>query len=148
MCFIKLGLFFSNVVINSMKKKYASSHPSLQWIVSDVRDLKEIADRTYDLVIDKACLDALVCDEGDPWNPKDETKEDIGATLSSVARVLKRNSAATFISIGFQQPHFRKAYLTSNDGRYGWEQDIQTSTINVGMGYFYTRCKIFLDGQN
>lgn len=139
---------FSSVVINAMKKKYAVLHPSLQWMVSDVRDLKEIMDRTFDFVIEKCCLDALVCDEGDPWNPKDETKKNIDATLSSVARVLKRNSTAAFISIGFQQPHFRKQYLTSNDGRYGWEQNIHTSTINLGMGYFYTRCKIDSNGQS
>ena len=138
---------FSSVVISAMKKKYAVAYPTLQWIVSDVRDLKEIMDRTFDFVIEKSCLDALVCDEGDPWNPKDETKKDIDATLSSVARVLKRNSTAAFISIGFQQPHFRKRYLTSDDGRYGWEQDIQISKINVGMGYFYTRCKIDFNCQ-
>ncbi len=104
--------------------------------------MKEIKDGSFDVVIDKACLDALVCDEGDPWSPNDETKKDMEESLTSVVRVLKKNSSAIFISIGFQQPHFRKRYLISDSCRYGWEQDVETFNIDVGMGYFYTRCKI------
>ena len=125
-----------------MKKKHKLSHPSLQWIVSDVRDLKEIRDDAFDVVIDKACLDALVCDEGDPWSPNEETVKDIDATLNSIVRVLIHHETPMFISIGFQQPHFRKRYLTSNGRKYGWEDSIETSAIDVGMGYFYTRCKL------
>ena len=133
---------FSSVVIDAMRKKYASSHPSLKWFVSDVRDLKEFEDSTFDVVIDKACIDALVCDEGDPWNPNEQTKNDVNATLNSTVRVLKSHKASKFISIGFQQPHFRKRYLTPQQDKYGWEQDIETFEIDVGMGYFYTRCKL------
>ena len=131
---------FSSVVIDAMNKKYSSSHPSLQWIVSDVRDLKEFLDDTFDVVIDKACIDALVCDEGDPWNPNIETKGDVNATLNAVVRVLKNTSR--FISIGFQQPHFRKRYLISPEKKYGWENTIETFEIDVGMGYFYTKCTL------
>ena len=133
---------FSSVVIDAMRKKYSSSHPSLKWFVSDVRDLKEFEDSTFDVVIDKACIDALVCDEGDPWNPNEQTKNDVNATLNSTVRVLKSHKASKFISIGFQQPHFRKRYLTPQQDKYGWEQDIETFEIDVGMGYFYTRCKL------
>ena len=132
---------FSTAVINAMRKKYESSHPTLQWIVSDVRNLKEIPNNMFDVVIDKACLDALVCDEGDPWEPNVRTKTDVDSTLTSVVRILKPESSA-FISIGFQQPHFRKRYLQFQGSNYGWEQNIVTSNINVGMGYFYTRCKL------
>ena len=131
---------FSTIVIDSMKKKYQYSHPSLKWIVSDVRNLEEIEDATFDLVIDKACLDALVCDEGDPWRPNEETTKDVQATLCSVVRVLNHQSNAKFISIGFQQPHFRKLYLISDNTTYGWEDNVKTFPINVGLGYFYTRC--------
>ena len=136
---------FSSVVIDAMRKKYVASHPSLQWIVADVRDMKEIEDDTFDVVIDKACLDALVCDEGDPWSPNEQTKKDVEATVCSVVRVLKRQGNATFISIGFQQPHFRKRYLLSDSGKYGWEKNVETFTINIGIGYFYTRCKLHLN---
>ena len=133
---------FSSVVIDAMTKKYNSSHPSLKWIVSDVRDLKEFCDDIFDVVIDKACIDALVCDEGDPWNPNDQTKNDVNATLNSVVRVMKSQSTSKFVSIGFQQPHFRKRYLIQPNKKFGWEQDVETFEIDVGMGYFYTRCKL------
>ena len=76
-------------------------------------------------------------------------------TLNSVLRVLKKNKGQIkdnnstmedqmhfkkFISIGFQQPHFRKRYLINEDVRYGWEDHIETDPINVGLGYFYTVC--------
>ena len=114
----------------------------MKWIVSDVRDLKEFCDDNFDVVIDKACIDALVCDEGDPWNPNDQTKNDVNATLNSVVRVMKSQSTSKFVSIGFQQPHFRKRYLIHPEKKFGWEQDVETFEINVGMGYFYTRCKL------
>ena len=132
---------FSTAVINAMRKKYELSHPTLEWIVSDVRNLKEIPSNMFDVVIDKACLDALVCDEGDPWEPNVRTKTDVHSTLTSVVRILKPENSS-FISIGFQQPHFRKRYLQFQGSNYGWEQDIETSSINVGMGYFYTHCKL------
>ena len=48
-----------------MKKKY----PENQWVVSDVKDLKEFKDEEFDVVFDKATMDALVTDEGSCWNP-------------------------------------------------------------------------------
>mgnify|MGYP003974429777 CR=1 FL=1 len=146
---------FAPNVIKAMKIKYEASHKSLIWQVEDVRNLNGIKDDTFDVVIDKACLDALVCDEGDPWSPNESTKNDMRNTLNSVLRVLKKNKGQIkdnnstmedqmhfkkFISIGFQQPHFRKRYLINEDVRYGWEDHIETDPINVGLGYFYTVC--------
>eukprot|EP00444_Apocalathium_aciculiferum_P052781 CAMPEP_0183515176 /NCGR_PEP_ID=MMETSP0371-20130417/13357_1 /TAXON_ID=268820 /ORGANISM="Peridinium aciculiferum, Strain PAER-2" /LENGTH=208 /DNA_ID=CAMNT_0025712687 /DNA_START=80 /DNA_END=706 /DNA_ORIENTATION=- len=45
----------SSVVIESMRSK----HPSLEWAVSDARELKEFDDHSFDLVFDKGTLDAL-----------------------------------------------------------------------------------------
>ena len=149
---------FSQVVIESMRTKYISSHPALKWVVGDVRDLK-LLDSTFDVVIDKACLDALVCDEGDPWNPNEQTLNDMRLTLESVVWVLRQKEAfphgnKTFISIGFQQPHFRKRYLIPShaddcdkaegekDPAYGWEKNVETFPIESGLGYFYIRCKL------
>ena len=66
----------------------------------------------------------------------------VKATLNATVGVLKSLEASTFISIGFQQPHFRKRYLIPQKNKYGREQDIETFEIDVGMGYFYTRCKM------
>merc|ERR1712227_216124 len=119
-----------------MQKKYASTHPALTWIVSDVRDLKELPDNKFDIVIDKACLDALMCDVKDPWCPNEKTKTDVDQTLRSVVRVMKDRTLSSFISVGFQQPHFRKPYLNANDNKYGWENDMEVFPIEIGFGYF------------
>ena len=136
---------FSPNVIEAMKKKYNDSHPSLEWQVGDVRQLDGFSGESFDIVIDKACLDALVCDEGDPWSPNERTKNDMYATLKCVSRVLKRNGVSNanhrkFISIGFQQPHFRKRYLINDHVKFGWEDNVETFPINVGLGYFYMVC--------
>ena len=143
---------FSPNVIEAMKQKYGQTHESLLWQVEDVRNLNGIPDEAFDIVIDKACLDALVCDEGDPWSPNEQTKNDMESTLKSICRVLKKNNnnnetnimiskkKKKFISIGFQQPHFRKRYLINESVKYGWEDNLDTYPINVGLGYFYTVC--------
>lgn len=56
---------FSETVIASMKTRY----PQLQWVVSNVKDLKEFSDESFDIVFDKATMDALVTDEGSCWDP-------------------------------------------------------------------------------
>ena len=74
---------FSPNVIEAMKK-VNDSHPSLEWQVGDVRQLDGFSGESFDIVIDKACLDALVRDEGDPWSPNERTKNDMYATLKCV----------------------------------------------------------------
>jgi len=131
---------FSHVVIEDMQQKFASTHPSLKWIVSDVRNLNEIPDDSFDVVIDKACIDALVCDIKDPWHPDENTKNDVNLTLRSIVRVMKSKTLSCFISVGFQQPHFRKPLFKCSDNSYGWENNIDVFSIDVGFGYFYMRC--------
>ena len=55
-------------------------------------------------------------------------------------RILWSVKKKKFISIGFQQPHFRKRYLINENVKYGWEDNLDTYPINVGLGYFYTVC--------
>ena len=126
---------FSSVVIDKMRAKHATSHPALQWTVADVRTLsKQFQESSFDIVIDKACFDALVCNEGDPWNPSDDAVANMLAALQSVATVL--HPEGVFVSIGFQQPHFRKRYLQREGQTFGWEGKIQVKNIDAGLGYF------------
>ena len=162
---------FSRVVIDRMRAAHAATHPRLKWVVADVRDMRaQFPDEgQFDLVIDKACLDALVCDEGpDPWQPHGETVRNMRAALGEAARLCgsrRSDGGGAFLSIGFQQPHFRKKYLlgqhvVEGDGegegakgpggahaaapsRFGWEGPggITVSKIDAGLGYFYTLCR-------
>lgn len=117
---------FSETVIANMKEK----HPELNWLTMDMRYLDGFEDASFDFVVDKAAMDALVTDEGDPWNPNERTRNDTASMMKAVARVLK--PGGTFVQITFQQPHFRKRYL---------ENELLTSPeiteIDHGMGYFF-----------
>ena len=130
---------FSSVVVEKMKAKYSTTHPALKWVVADVKRLDLRFDRlSFDVVIDKACLDALVCDEGDPWSPNEATVFDMENALNSIAGTVR--PGGLFISIGFQQPHFRQRYLKRKSCSFGWETNITVQQIDSGLGYFYTKC--------
>jgi SAM-dependent methyltransferase len=128
---------FSAVVIEKMRAR----HAHLRWEVADVRALgARFAEHAFDLVIDKACLDALVCNEGDPWDPDAEVVENMTAALRSVVHVLR--PGGVFVSIGFQQPHFRKRYLRREGQTFGWEENIVVKKIDAGLGYFWYSCPL------
>ena len=58
---------YSSVVIESMRLK----SPAMRWMVMDIKDL-DFPPATFDVVIEKATLDALLVDERDPWRLSDE----------------------------------------------------------------------------
>lgn len=130
---------FSTVVIQKMRHKYGKTHSKLKWEVADVRVLENVfEENSFDIVVDKACLDALVCNEGDPWSPNEETLVNVTSALNSIVHVLK--PSGTFISIGFQQPHFRKRYLKREGQNFGWEANVDVKNIPAGLGYFWYSC--------
>ena len=43
-----------------MLTKYKDSCPEMSWFLADVTDLSRWADDTYDVIIDKGCVDAMV----------------------------------------------------------------------------------------
>ena len=75
---------FSQTVIERMKERsLALSVPSLKWHVMDMLHL-EFDSETFDVVLDKGSLDALMVDQGDVWNPKQEVIERVEKALSEV----------------------------------------------------------------
>lgn len=118
---------YSVTVIENMRTKY----PELTWIVQDMTDMKDVLPNSFDYVLDKAAMDALVVDEGDPWNPNSFTKDRVARMMTEINRILK--PGGTFIQVSFQQPHFRKAYLQTGSVN----TEIETEEIQQGLGYFY-----------
>ena len=90
---------------------------------------------SFDFVLDKAAMDALVTDEGDPWDPNEATKASTGAMMRSVAAVLR--PGGVFVQISFQQPHFRKKYLAAAEGSPYDLRVEAVETVDVGLGYFF-----------
>ena len=97
---------YSEVVLAAME----DLHPRLSWKYADMLSLSstfEVA--TFDYIIDKSSMDALVTDEGDVWNPNESSRNIVTAIFREAHLVLKPGGA--LIQISLQQPHFRKLYL-------------------------------------
>ena len=104
-----LSLDYSPVVIQAMRKRHELKRPGLQWIVMDMTHMNDLKDTSFDVVIDKAAMDALMTAEGDVWNPNQSVIDDSRRMCHHISRILK--VGGQHLHISFAQPHFRKKYL-------------------------------------
>lgn len=79
--------------------------------------MTELEDETFDVVIDKAAMDALMVKEGDVWNPNEDVVQQAHSMCQHISRVLK--PGGSHLHISFAQPYFRKKYLL------GWHHSQQ-----------------------
>jgi SAM-dependent methyltransferase len=56
-----LNVDISEVAVAAMAARHAALAPALSYAVADVRAMPELADASFDAVVDKGTLDALVC---------------------------------------------------------------------------------------
>ena len=63
---------YSRVVVDNMKNRSVAAR-SMQWLVMDIKDLK-FESGSFDVVIEKATLDALLVGERDPWRLSEESR--------------------------------------------------------------------------
>ena len=128
---------YADSVIQRMNEKY-ESEPEYLRLKEQLRfTTMDMMNMTYesgifDFVIDKATMDVILTDNKDPWNPSEEVRERSSKTLNNCIRVLKPKG--TFISISFEQPHFRKKLLMSDEFKDQWS--IKQKNIDHGLGYF------------
>ncbi|KAG8745004.1 hypothetical protein FRC10_009112 [Ceratobasidium sp. 414] len=100
-------------------------------IEMDIRDLK-FEDESFDVLIDKGTMDAMLTGTSDVWNPAPEIVENcekeiseairwvdclicaLGRTIQGRTPVSRRvlRPGGKFIYLTFGQPHFRRRYLT------------------------------------
>lgn len=111
-----------------MKSRFSG----FEWVVSDVKDLKEFGDNSFDVVFDKATMDALICDEGSCWDPNETTVDDVNSMCQAAIRVLKPKGK--FLQLTFQDPYFRKRYIFNES--LAWKQTNYTK-IDSGLGYHF-----------
>jgi ubiquinone/menaquinone biosynthesis C-methylase UbiE len=91
---------FSEVVINAMKEEYSTNMPEMQWQKMDLRDL-EFEEGTFDVVVDKATLDSILCGDG--------SSSSCDRYMTEVSRVLK--PGGVFIVVTYGPPEYRLGYL-------------------------------------
>uniref|UniRef100_A0A1I7U4X4 Methyltransf_11 domain-containing protein n=2 Tax=Caenorhabditis tropicalis TaxID=1561998 RepID=A0A1I7U4X4_9PELO len=92
---------YSQVLIENGKLE----HPYMEWIADDITSLENLADDSYDVVLEKATIEAILVTEKSAWEPSDSALRSLESIFSSISRVLK--PGGVFISISFTQPHFR-----------------------------------------
>lgn len=93
----------SEVVINQMTDKY-SSREHMEYTVMDARNMEYIPDECFDVIIDKALLDALLCGENN--------LDSVQKMLHEVFRCLKHGGH--YIMISHAPSNNRMHYLTSS----------------------------------
>lgn len=98
----------------------------------DIRHL-QFGDESFDVVIDKGTMDALMCDKGDVWDPSEELIAEVKAEVDEVVRVTK--VGGVFLYITFGQPHFRRRHLE----RPCW--DVKVQTMGDAFHYFFYTMK-------
>jgi len=103
---------YSSVVIEQMKARHQDQRPSMKWLEMDVRAL-QFDDATFEVIIDKGTMDAMMTAKGDPWNPPQKVIDDCTKEVDEVLRVLCPNGL--FLYLTFGQPHFRKRFLTRSE---------------------------------
>jgi len=123
----QLSVDFSQIVIEAMKAKYIALS-GCEWRVMDIRKLG-LEDRSVDFAVDKATLDVFLY--GSLWDPPPDVRENVGAYVDQVARVLKPGGKWLYIT--YRQSHFMKPLLV----REGiWDLEVEGLEDADGGGRF------------
>jgi hypothetical protein len=128
---------YSEPVIAAMNEQYPESdNDGLKWIVQDMTAMT-FDDNTFDIVIDKAAMDALMVDEGDVWNPDPTVIQKSKDMCECISRILAPKGIHLHIS--FAQPHFRLKYLNGehSESDFGWDLTHETIAGDGSDGCFH-----------
>lgn len=84
------NLDYSGIVIEKMRAR----HPTQDWRVMDVRRLYENADSlgglgSWDVIIDKGTMDALMAEKGSVWDPSDTVRRNVESEIYGVLRYVR-----------------------------------------------------------
>lgn len=106
----------------------------IDWIALDIRSIPLLSNY-FDTIIEKGTLDVFfVGHEHHLWNPPEELKEKIDVILTQISQCLQ-NDNGRFISISFQQPHFRRPFLAKS--KYEWSIEVHSvCSGNESVEYF------------
>lgn len=124
-----VNIDFSQVVIERMKELNQTIRSEMTWLEMDMCELT-FENNIFDVIIDKASMDALLVDEGSVWDPNESVISSVDKMCQEMSRVLSPNGI--FLQISFAQPHFRTKYLMGEH-----IQQTVTSHYTPSLGYCY-----------
>ncbi|KAG7098811.1 hypothetical protein E1B28_000716 [Marasmius oreades] len=84
-----VNIDYSAVLIEQMQQRHSRDRPDMQWHEMDVRDVT-FADDTFDVVIDKGTMDAMMTVKGDIWNPPQRVIDDCTREVREAIRYISR----------------------------------------------------------
>ncbi|WWD00496.1 hypothetical protein V866_007412 [Kwoniella sp. B9012] len=110
-----VNIDYSKIVIDQMKDRHSVSRPKMKWLEMDILDLG-FEDESFDMVVDKGTMDAMLTTKGDPWNPDEKDIRTCTQEVTEAIRVLRKQPGSKFVYFTFGQPHFRKRYMENRPG--------------------------------
>ncbi|XP_076600339.1 EEF1A lysine methyltransferase 4 [Chaetodon auriga] len=119
---------YSSVCISTMRERH-SDCPSMTWHEMDIRQLS-FPDASFDVILEKATLDAIMVEEKSPWEISPQTACFIHKTLTEISRCLK--TGGRFVSITFASPFIRKHLYARTE--YNWS--VKKYSYGEGFEYF------------
>ncbi|KZT43228.1 S-adenosyl-L-methionine-dependent methyltransferase [Sistotremastrum suecicum HHB10207 ss-3] len=123
-----VNIDYSSVLIENMKHIHEEARPKMTWLEMDIRAL-QFEDDSFDVVLDKGTMDALLAVKGSLWDPPAEAVENCTKEVLEALRVL-RPGKGIFFYLTFGQPHFRKRYLTHPN------TTLEVSTLGTSFHYY------------
>jgi SAM-dependent methyltransferase len=96
----------------------------MKWQIANLTETFPFASSTFDFVLDKGTLDALIVDRADNCEPDETVYETAAQYFREIARVL--TPGGIFLQISFGQPHFRRRLFEQPEFR----RDIHVHTHN------------------
>ena len=78
-----VNIDYSSVVISNMQKR-CKALEGVEWIVMDAMDMSAFLPSSFDVVLEKGTLDALLVAEKDPWKLSSDAESMIDIILKQV----------------------------------------------------------------
>ncbi|GMK57841.1 hypothetical protein CspeluHIS016_0406750 [Cutaneotrichosporon spelunceum] len=134
-----VNIDYSAVVIQQMKERHAQARPAMTWLEMDVTDLQ--FGEEFDVVIDKATMDAMLTTKGDPWNPPEKDVVNATKEVDEGLRVLRKRQGSKFIYWTWFAGPFRRRYF---ENREGWK--FSTREVGPPQGFDYYQYMLEYEG--
>ncbi len=136
-------LDYSPVCVEMIRSMYADLCPNMDFVLGDATRLKETLDFSYDVIVDKGLLDALMCGEG--------FDSDLEKLMGGIDTVLTHRDWGIYVLVCFQLSKSNREFFNeltdrgeSQNPNLFWNFDIPVKGSENGRATFNlaTRCAL------